>query len=348
MKVEALLCDSCEELSQDEGVMVYSNGGMSEWCDSCVDYSAFFCDECESHHDTNCFGQHDVGGNTICDDCIQHYYTYCDNCDEYERSDNNQRCNRGIIKPWDYKPDFVMHGSGTTQFGIELECEATTRAVPEVASTFDARTDSDDVYLKHDGSLDNGFEIVTHPRDLESWREYAPTLLTDLRILDTLGMRSWTKPTCGLHVHVSKAGMTPSHMVRFGLLFSRNQLDWQSVARRDANTYCTYSDLGTGRIKDKVSHRGNANHFDAVNYANRTTIEVRIFRPSFSLRFLACIELVAGAHEYTKHLTSYDVARGALEWPRFAEFMSRGQYPHAAHAILGENFASVYEVLPCA
>ena len=346
MKVEALLCDSCEELSQDDGVMVYSAGGEQEWCDSCVDYQAFFCEECDSHHDTNYYSSHEIDGNTVCEDCVQNNFTYCDNCDGYERDGRN--CQSTSIHSWDYKPHFVLHGSGTTQFGIELECESTVSDKHTIAKEFTSRNESDDVYLKNDGSLNDGFEIVTHPRDLESWRKYAPTLLTQLRILDTLGMRSWTKPTCGLHVHVSKAGMTPSHMVRFGLLFSRNQLDWQSVARRDANNYCTYSDLNNGRIKDKVSHRGNANHFDAVNYANRTTIEVRIFRPSFSLRFLACIELVAGAHEYTKHLTSYDVARGALEWPRFAEFMSRGQYPHAAHAILGENFASVYEVLPCA
>lgn len=64
----------------------------------------------------------------------------------------------------------------------------------------------DFLYFKHDGSLDEGCELVTHPMSPEymmsdagkkMWRDICEAALAE-------GMRSHDTSTCGLHVHVSR------------------------------------------------------------------------------------------------------------------------------------------------
>ena len=58
-------------------------------------------------------------------------------------------------------------------------------------------------YCKHDGSLDDGFEIVTHPMSLEYQLHEMPWDEV-LREAIAQGYLSHQAGTCGLHVHVSR------------------------------------------------------------------------------------------------------------------------------------------------
>lgn len=62
------------------------------------------------------------------------------------------------------------------------------------------------IYIKCDGSLDDGMEIVTHPMSLDYHLEkFCWDALTARAI--KLGYRSHQTSTCGLHVHVSRDGL---------------------------------------------------------------------------------------------------------------------------------------------
>ena len=60
------------------------------------------------------------------------------------------------------------------------------------------------MYAKHDGSIADGFELVSHPMSLEyhlnmmNWRGVFATALE-------LGYRSHQTSTCGLHIHVNRS-----------------------------------------------------------------------------------------------------------------------------------------------
>ena len=344
-------CFNCPDGdTEDECFMVWSVGQEQRWCQECYSTETFTCNECDQTYDSGYYDSgHVVGVGNVCDGCISDYYWWCESCDEY-RSNNDSCCNDeadNYTYNYSYKPDPVFHGDSDIQFGIELECENVHRNNSEAAGHFVGKIPHDVAYLKEDGSLTGGFEIVTHPRDLDSWREFAPHFLKVLNELNHLGQRAWNRPNCGLHVHMSKAGMSPAHQTRFGLLFSRNELDWKEAARRSSG-YANFNGLKRGGVPLKVLQPYESSHSDAVNFANQHTIEVRIFRPSFSLRWLGCIELVAAARDYTHGLTSFDVARGALDWPKFAQYVARGKFPHAARVIAGEPFTGMKEVLPCA
>ena len=344
-------CDCCSDgETEDNCFIVYSVGQEQRWCQDCYDSQAFWCHECDQNYDSGYYDSgHVTGVGTVCDGCLGNYYWWCEGCDEY-RSNNDSCCNDGVddyVHNYSYKPDPVFHGVSPIQFGIELECENINHNNAEAAAHFVRVVKESTAYLKEDGSLSYGFEIVSHPRDLDSWREFAPSFLKVLAELNARGQRSWNRSNCGLHVHMSRAGMSPAHQTRFGLLFSRNELDWKEAARRSSG-YANFNGLKSGGVPLKVLEPHTSSHSDAVNFGNRDTIEVRIFRPSFSLRWLGCIELVAAARDYTHGLTSFDVARGALDWPKFAEYVASGKFPHAARIISGEPFTGLQEVLPCA
>ena len=342
-------CDNAETL--DCGYDVYTSTGYETWCIACVEDATFECCECGDRYDRNYSDCHFVDGyGKTCETCISNYYWWCEGCDEYRRN-GNDCCDVDLVDDYlhnyGYKPDPVFHGASPIQFGIELECENINHNNHEAAAHFVRTVQESTAYLKEDGSLSGGLEIVTHPRDLESWREFAPGFLKVLAELNARGQRAWNRTNCGLHVHMSRAGMTPAHQTRFGLLFSRNELDWKEAARRSSG-YANFNGLKSGGVPLKVLEPHTSSHSDAVNFGNEHTIEVRIFRPSFSLRWLGCIELVAAARDYTHGLTSFDVARGALDWPKFAQYVASGKFPHAARIISGEPFTGLKEVLPCA
>ena len=59
------------------------------------------------------------------------------------------------------------------------------------------------LYCKHDGSLDDGFEPVTHPMSLSYHRTEIPWEAL-LREAVRMGYLSHQSGTCGLHIHVSR------------------------------------------------------------------------------------------------------------------------------------------------
>jgi hypothetical protein len=229
------------------------------------------------------------------------------------------------------------------RYGIELEVEATGAPLAEVVEFANAGLGaSGHFYYKQDGSLRNGVEIVSHPLSLDAWRDFAPAFGSVLSGLSDLGVRAWSKSNCGLHVHVSRIAFSGrAHLVRFGWLFSLiNKEDWVRVARRDV-MYAQYRERR--EILGAVGF-GRGQHFDAVNYCNTATVEVRIWRPSLAVgRVIGSIELVHLALEYTRDLTLSDVEHGALQFDAFASFV-RGcgaEYPHALTILDGGNFEKV-------
>ncbi len=79
------------------------------------------------------------------------------------------------------------------------ESEDSAEAILDIANS-----NKTHIYCKHDGSLDDGFEIVTHPMTLEYHRNSMPwdCMLNELR---DMGYLSHKANTCGLHIHVNRS-----------------------------------------------------------------------------------------------------------------------------------------------
>jgi len=196
-------------------------------------------------------------------------------------------------------------------------------------------------YLKNDGSLEQGFEIVTHPHTLEEYQKKFNWLVLDG--LRSRGYRSWNTSTCGLHVHVSRTAFgeitkrseilkAQSHELRFIKLIYDNQRQIERLAGR-SSSYAKFNDKGN--LANRVKYGQQDDRYEAVNSQNTSTLEVRVFRGSLKpARILSAVELVHASVEYTRDL-KVTASNNALKWINFVRFVADQveTYPNLVNAI---------------
>jgi hypothetical protein len=211
-------------------------------------------------------------------------------------------------------------------------------------------------YLKHDGSLDNGYEIVTHPMSHDFYKNEASELWETLERLRTnYRVKSWDTRTCGLHIHVSRTGFEGgAHMHRFLNLIYSNQDFYQKLAGREESRWATFHDIiqevtvrdeqgnrvvdeqGFTQFKSQRSiasklGRNSTERYSAVNTRNTDTLEIRIFRGTVNQDTVkAHLDLAHASVEYTRTMTVKDVINDALNSNAFMGYIIENVelYPH--------------------
>ena len=82
-------------------------------------------------------------------------YPYCRECFE--------KLNNFAIKNYSYKPEPIFYGSGPLYLGVELEIDKGGEEDSNAQKLLDIANENDErIYCKHDGSINDGFEIVSH------------------------------------------------------------------------------------------------------------------------------------------------------------------------------------------
>ena len=320
-------CECCET------TIHYDNSGWwnsTRYCNNCIDSNVYECGDC---------GQQRW-------DSDDHY---CENDDDNDES---------LIHSYSYRPSPFFFGSGKYYFGFELEVES--RGNGRFAGAQIAQDSlGGHAYLKEDGSLSDGFEIVTHPHTLEKYHtEFNWGVLQKLQ---SLGYRSWNTGSCGLHVHVSRTAFgegdpwnyqfanskrselilkRQAHELRFMKLIYDNQRQVERISGRSNNQYATFSDKGN--LVRKVKHGYQLNgRYSAINTENDDTIEIRVFKGSLRKeRVLSALEFVHASVEYTRDI-KITSKNHALSWLKFTGYVASHAdlYPNLV-TIMSESFAS--------
>jgi len=301
----------------------------------------FHCDECSSYELRD--DSREFNGDTVCRDCWNDNVYECDDCQEYVWSGTNHDCEENVgnlIHDYSYRPRPHFFGEGKYHFGFELEVESEGNgrrdAAKYVVNNLGARA-----YLKNDGSLEEGFEIVTHPHSLEEYQKKFNWLVLDG--LRQRGFRSWNTNTCGLHVHVSRTAFgevnkrseilkAQSHELRFIKLIYDNQRQIERLAGR-SSSYAKFNDKG--KLANRVKYGQQDDRYEAVNSQNHATLEIRVFRGSLKpARILSAVELVHASVEYTRDL-KVNANNNALKWINFVRFVAdqAETYPNLVNAI---------------
>ena len=326
------------------------NGGRHEFtiCSSCSD---------TFHNDNGSW----YGDTLYCQNCHDNYVYECNDCGGEYWDGNGHDCSEdedessSVIHSYTYHPSPYFFGKGQYYLGFELEVESRDNS-----RFYGAELAQKDLgahaYMKDDGSLNDGFEIVTHPHTLQAYQtdfnwEFIPRLKRE-------GYRSWNTDTCGLHVHVSRTafgtGESPwghkdretlilkrqAHELRFMKLIYDNQRQVERIAGRSSNHYATFGDKG--KLIEKVKYGSQSNgRYSAINTENDMTLEVRVFKGSLRKeRVLSALEFVTASVEYTRDL-KVTSKNQALSWLRFTAYVSDNMetYPNLA-LIMSESFAS--------
>lgn len=347
--------------------MTFDNIDGNQLCRTCGDIhmedyggedNFFRCPACS--HMRPYDDSRDWEGDTYCEACYDNNTYECENCGEIQWRYNDHDCGEdddSLIHSYSYRPSPYFFGKGKYHFGFELEVEARRNSRYDgarlVTNHLGARA-----YLKDDGSLSDGFEIVTHPHTLETYQKEF-----DWQVLDRLkdeGYRSWNTSTCGLHVHVSRSAFgngdpweyplsedersrrilaRQAHELRFMKLIYDNQRQVERIAGRSENSYASFNDKGKLVRKIKYGHQENG-RYSAINTENDTTLEVRVFKGSLRKeRVLSAVEFVHACVEYTRDV-KVTSKNHALSWLKFTGYISSNveAYPNLV-TIMSESFA---------
>lgn len=331
-----VLCNVCPT-GRREG---YHQGPV---CCAPVPEGMVHCESCNGLHESPVCGARDV---SYPDRCWR-----CTSCETLRRTyDQRSRfrsyslddapVGTGRIFNYSFTPQpLVFRGDGPFYYGMELELEVNDLRT-NVSDAAELATESLGQlgYLKEDGSIDYGFEIVSTPMSYQFFTENYPwDMLSQLR---EQGCR--TNRGTGIHVHVSKAGFTPAHAYKWMKFWYRNQGPLEVFARRGGSRWAEFSQDERHRVKHyckgdmRTGPRGQSNYYgpirySAINVLPPNTYEVRVFRSSLSPRVArATLGLVAATVDYTRDITPRDITQhGAWDWGQFTKWVRKqgGKYP---------------------
>lgn len=350
------LTEQCAHCSEWVSELLFAVQGERGLCEHCEDRWVVVCERCDESVDTYVRDHYTITeagdsyhGDTYCYRCAMDHAEYCERCDSYHLYEACSNYGLDGIHDYGYKPAAVFHGTPAhhAYFGVEVEMESRDGMGQDALDHFRSTFTDDEFYYKHDGSIysEDGFEMVSHPRDLDSWQALLPRLQDAMKRARRLGMRSWNTDTCGIHVHIDARtfGDSSAHLYRFTQFIYRNERAMARVAGRGSVSYSRYYDeanrprMLAADIKDRKRFGGAGERYMAVNLLNRRTIEVRAFRGSLNAeRIVANIEFLHALVEYTRHMTTQDAFAGGMKFDVFAHWAlkQRDTYPSLASLIL--------------
>lgn len=280
LNVQTEICEHCHDRIWASDAIHEDNLTL---CNHCYEYNYVTCESC-----CRLVPREDV--------CYDNDYPYCEDC--YEKIRNS------IIHSYDYKPEPIFYGSGNLFYGVELEIDEGGECSDNAEELLKIANQHDNVlYAKHDGSISEGFELVSEPCTLEyhlnnfSWEAVMNAAVN-------MGYLSHCTDTCGLHIHVSRSAFGKTYdeqeeviarivyfvehywneMVRFSRRTKGNLNRW-------AAKYATISDSAKKTYTD--AKKKNLGRYVAVNLINNNTVEFRLFRGTLKyLTFAATLQLV--------------------------------------------------------
>ena len=336
MKENEIYCSHCGTIIDNDDYVEWND---ETYCSYCIEHNTTVCDCCGSR----IWCEDDEGDDytSLCHSCYCNNYTRCYNCnclihnDDTYRLDGEDYCHECYdeecdkccnIHDYSYKPEPVFYGDSKRYFGVELEIDGAGKD-DDYAEEFlkIANIQKPHIYIKSDGSLDDGMELVSHPMTLEyhkaimNWEDIFKRAVS-------LGYRSHQTSTCGLHLHVNRNAFSDSQegqdevISRILYFVEHHWNELLKFSRRSEYTMnrwaARYGYEHTPKaIMDKAKKGGNG-RYAAVNLCNYHTVEFRLFRGTLKYNtFIATIQLVNRICDAAMYNTDDSIAK--LSWSDF-------------------------------
>lgn len=305
-------------------------------CEDCLNELTRVCDRCgERIWNEDDFGDENI---VLCEYCRDNYYERCHHCgdlvhtdDVYWDADGDypycEYCYEKLddhIHNYSYKPKPIFHGDGNMYMGVELEIDKGGESDCNARDILNC-TDGEHLYIKRDGSLDEGMELVTHPMTLEYHMTHMPWESIVETAVD-LGYRSHQTSTCGLHVHVNRKAFgcdrSEQDEVISRILYIIERF-WQEMLKFSRRTeYQINRWAARYGMKDNPKQvmdnakKGDKGRYACINLCNYNTIEFRIFRGTLKYNTLiATLQMVEHICQTAMELTDEEIT--SLSWPEF-------------------------------
>ena len=363
---EFISCEHCgTTVRRDNSVYVEAEDAFI--CERCIERHFVICGDCGEY--TREGDTESVDNLLICRDCLSDHYYSCDHCGCWIHTDdthvmedtdqilceecwNEHQEQSEVIRP--YHTCFELRFLSTQQesstkplyFGIELEVDDHVEhdnrqeEAAHVLEAFEYYNGVQAAHATEDGSLNNGFELVSQPMTWDFLQETGFSMFRKATSrLEHFGYKSHNAGTCGLHVHVGRAGLGDNldeTITKIWLLMFRFTSEIIRFSRRkpaQLEHYCrplSLDSIGAMDMEEslesltvKVKENGRNNRYLALNLCNRDTIEFRIFRGTLNMdTFVATLQFVKEMVNYAKSHTLDEIK--TVSWRDFAKYTAIG------------------------
>ena len=343
------------------------DGGDEYWCQDCIENHADYCDRCECYvtsttHEVYTNADRSTSAN-YCEYCSD-YTNYCECCNEYFTEDcgdydedNDEwicyNCSgggsnaNGTIHNYSYKPtpqfrkdtdEENIDNKDLCFFGVETEVDGQCgvdkrRAVQDLNEILQGF-----FYYKNDGSLNYGFECVSHPATIKYWLNCEETIKRAFTSLVNNNFRSHETNTCGFHIHASRKylgntseeqnkvinkillileGFRPQ-IERFSRRKDYHWSQFLSDNASDNNYIADKNDIKNTKVIDKAK-KDVTGRYAVLNLNNCATIELRVLRGTLNVEtFFAGLELFKTIIDLAKTKTEKQL--NGLKWGKLINY----------------------------
>ena len=350
MKETMITCACCGAEVHPEDVIYV---GTQAICPDCAETETFVCDHCGFR-----FWNGDNMGDgrfDLCESCRDEYYVTCSECGQllrnieayYEDSDEDgetpycEGCYRrkvgDALHSYSYKPSPIFYGDGSLYLGVELEVDGAGKSASNARAILNVMNRREEyVYIKTDGSLDDGLEVVTHLCTLEEHRTRLPWK-EGLDAIRSMHYCSHNAGTCGLHVHVNRDGLGRNSAAQdetIGKILYLFERFWQEVLRFSRRTEsqmnhwaARYGYKNSGKeILEHAKYDSGNGRYACVNLTNYDTIEFRAFRGTLKYNTLiATLQFVARICKVALCLSEEEIQD--LGWPQLVLLLTDESTP---------------------
>lgn len=333
-----MTCEICGEVHLSDDMVEIPNHRDEDVvvCQSCMERYSFYCNyhdreeiDTTSYNDGTvevcnygivCIDGYEWGDFTCCPSCEDIYHIddmiYVDHEEEYYCECCAEEHSLGHIESYhnhDYYEKFTSEEDtddeeDTLFFGFELEVEKKENSPTDRAEMSEIlyNLDEDDVLVyETDGSLNDGFEIISKPMTFNYIVENKDFFNEMINKLEDNKYQSYATNTCGHHIHISKSPFTTRQIELFVAIFEYYKEEFTTLSRRNRSKLDRWAsfksedldkeDLDNARIFENVIENCmlNRDKYSAVNLRHNSTIEIRIWRGTLNkLEFLARLELL--------------------------------------------------------
>ncbi len=342
---EKKYCDCCENVI--EGDSFYVEGNLI--CADCYEEHCCICDSCnEAVYTENTYSDNNT---TVCSGCYEEYYHRCEECDclvycdDVYWQNNHSYCyecyeetcgSDDYIEDYSYKPSPIFYGTDGRFYGVELEVDKGGKDGDNAKTLLETANYRDEhIYIKSDGSIDDGFEIVSHPMTLDyhiNNMDWHCIMHDCIR----MGYRSHQTSTCGLHIHIGRKelGKTVSEQEEvISKIMYFIEHHWNEMVK-----FSRRSEYSINRWAARYGYENNAKdildkaksgtngRYAAVNICNYNTVEIRIFRGTLKYTsFIATLQMVNVICDVAFSMSEYDLHK--LSWSEFVSNIDKAKYP---------------------
>ena len=310
---DVVLCERCGSFERSARLtsIDVGNGKIEKYCRRCVSRYTISCDKCGTRvlvdnarrltdgHSfcVSCFdGMETSGAFATCIRCgglrltsdIDSELGMCHSCICREGEIHSYHSSHGHLQYFGAEHNGTFKG-----LGIELEVELSDSDSGEYelqkqvvrAKKIMNTNGEPHSFFEHDGSLNNGFEIITAPHTIAAMNALPiEQLCEDLR---KNGFISHNSGTCGLHIHFSRAlfGHTlvdrERSIAKIAFFYS---IFWEDILRasrrsaRQADRWASRYVLNDRDSAETYAKVNGAGRYSAINLSNSRTVEFRLGR----------------------------------------------------------------------